>query len=218
MPRTFFISGTDTNVGKTIVSAVLATKLEAHYFKPIQCGLNKMNLKDSEVVKSLSNKVKILNELYFLKKPLSPFVAANQEKKKIDVNKILQFVKKLKTKKLVIEGAGGLNVPINSNYLMSDLCQKLNTPLILVSRTKLGTINHTLMSLEVIKKKKINLFGIIFYGKQELETLETIKFFGKKILKKNIKILGRLPVAKELSKNTIKAFTKKIKIYYEKKN
>ena len=212
MPRTYFISGTDTNVGKTIVSAVLATKLEAHYFKPIQCGLNKMNLKDSEVVKSLSNKAKILNELYFLKKPLSPFVAAKQEKKKIDVNKILQFVKNLKTKKLVIEGAGGLNVPINSNYLMSDLCQKLNTPLILVSRTKLGTINHTLMSLEVIKKKKINLLGIIFFGKQELETLETIKFFGKKILKKNIKILGRLPVAKELSRNTIQAFTKKIEI------
>ena len=212
MPRTYFISGTDTNVGKTIVSAVLATKLEAHYFKPIQCGLNKMNLKDSEVVKSLSNKAKILNELYFLKKPLSPFVAAKQEKKKIDVNKILQFVKNFKTKKLVIEGAGGLNVPINSNYLMSDLCQKLNTPLILVSRTKLGTINHTLMSLEVIKKKKINLLGIIFFGKKELETIETIKFFGKKILKKNIKILGRLPVAKELSKNTIQAFTKKIEI------
>ena len=212
MPRTYFISGTDTNVGKTIVSAVLATKLEAHYFKPIQCGLNKMNLKDSEVVKSLSNKAKILNELYFLKKPLSPFVAAKQEKKKIDVNKILQFVKNLKTKKLVIEGAGGLNVPINSNYLMSDLCQKLNTPLILVSRTKLGTINHTLMSLEVIKKKKIKLLGIIFFGKKELETLETIKFFGKKILKKNVKILGRLPVAKELSKNTIQAFTKKIEI------
>ena len=212
MPRTYFISGTDTNVGKTIVSAVLATKLEAHYFKPIQCGLNKMNLKDSEVVKSLSNKAKILNELYFLKKPLSPFVAAKQEKKKIDVNKILQFVKNLKTKKLVIEGAGGLNVPINSNYLMSDLCQKLDTPLILVSRTKLGTINHTLMSLEVIKKKKINLLGIIFFGKKELETMETIKFFGKKILKKNIKILGRLPVAKELSKNTIQAFTKKIEI------
>ena len=212
MPRTYFISGTDTNVGKTIVSAVLATKLEAYYFKPIQCGLNKMNLKDSEVVKFLSNKAKILNELYFLKKPLSPFVAAKQEKKKIDVNKILQFVKNLKTKKLVIEGAGGLNVPINSNYLMSDLCQKLNTPLILVSRTKLGTINHTLMSLEVIKKKKIKLLGIIFFGKKELETLETIKFFGKKILKKNVKILGRLPVAKELSKNTIQAFTKKIEI------
>ena len=212
MPRTYFISGTDTNVGKTIVSAVLATKLEAHYFKPIQCGLNKMNLKDSEVVKSLSNKAKILNELYFLKKPLSPFVAAKQEKKKIDLNKILQFVKNLKTKKLVIEGAGGLNVPINSNYLMSDLCQKLNAPLILVSRTKLGTINHTLMSLEVIKKKNINLLGIIFFGKKELETLETIKFFGKKILKKNIKILGRLPVARELSKNTIQTFTKKIEI------
>ena len=212
MIRTYFISGTDTNVGKTIVSAVLATKLEAHYFKPIQCGLNKMNLKDSEVVKSLSNKAKILNELYFLKKPLSPYVAAKLEKKKIDVNRILQFVKNLKTKKLVIEGAGGLNVPINSNYLMSDLCQKLNTPLILVSRTKLGTINHTLMSLEVIKKKKLNLIGIIFFGKKELETLETIRFFGKKILKKNIKILGRLPVAKELSKKTIKAFTKKIEI------
>ena len=172
MPRTYFISGTDTNVGKTIVSTVLATKLEAHYFKPIQCGLNKMNLKDSEVVKSLSNKVKILNELYFLKKPLSPFVAANQEKKKIDVKKILQFVKNLKTKKLVIEGAGGLNVPINSNYLMSDLCQKLNTPLILVSRTKLGTINHTLMSLEVVKKKKNKFVRYYFFWKTRVRNIE----------------------------------------------
>ena len=212
MPRTYFISGTDTNVGKTIVSTVIATKLEAYYFKPIQCGLNEMNLKDSEVVNSLSDKVKILNELYFLKKPLSPFVAAKHEKKIIDVNKIVKFVKNLKTKKLVIEGAGGLNVPINSNYLMSDLCKKLDIPLILVSKTKIGTINHTLMSLEVIKKKKINLLGIIFFGKQELETLEVIKFFGKKILKKNIRILGRLPVAKELSRNTIQAFTKRIDI------
>ena len=68
------------------------------------------------------------------------------------------------------------------------------------------------MSLEIIKKKKINLMGIIFFGKKELETVETIRFFGKKILKKNVKILGRLPVAKELSRNTIQAFTKKIEI------
>ena len=89
----------------------------------------------------------------------------------------------------------------------------MNTPLILVSRTKLGTINHTLMSLEVIKKKKNKSVGNYFFlEKKELETMETIKFFGKKILKKNIKILGRLPVAKELSKNTIQAFTKRIEI------
>ena len=190
MPRTYFISGTDTNVGKTIVSAVLATKLEAYYFKPIQCGLNKMNLKDSEVVKSLSNKAKILNELYFLKKPLSPFVAAKQEKKKIDVNKILQFVKNLKTKKLVIEGAGGLNVPINSNYLMSDLCQKLNTPLILVSRTKLGTINHTLMSLEVIKKKKNKTVGNHFFWKKRVRNVGNNKVLWKKNLEKKYKNTG----------------------------
>ena len=187
MPRTYFISGTDTNVGKTIVSAVLATKLEAYYFKPIQCGLNKMNLKDSEVVKSLSSKAKILNELYFLKKPLSPFVAAKQEKKKIDVNKILQFVKNLKTKKLVIEGAGGLNVPINSNYLMSDLCQKLDTPLILVSRTKLGTINHTLMSLEVIKKKKNKSVGKNFFWKKRVRNIGNYKVLRKKNFEKKYK-------------------------------
>ena len=70
---------------------------------------------------------------------------------------------------------------------MSDLCQKLNTPLILVSRTKLGTINHTLMSFGGYKKKKINLLGIIFFGKKELETMETIKFFGKKNFKKKYK-------------------------------
>ena len=95
---------------------------------------------------------------------------------------------------------------------MSDLCQKLDTPLILVSRTKLGTINHTLMSLEVIKKKKNKSVGNHFFWEKRVRNVGNNKILWKKDFKKNIKILGRLPVAKELSKNTIQAFTKKIEI------
>ena len=116
-------------------------------------------------------------------------MAAKYEKKKIDVDKILKFVKNFKTKKLVIEGAGGLNVPINSNYLMSDLCQKLDTPLILVSRTKLGTINHTLMSFEVIKKKNKTVWNHFFW-KKRVRNVGNNKVLWKKNLEKKYKNTG----------------------------
>ena len=90
---------------------------------------------------------------------------------------------------IIIEGAGGLNVPINNSQLMVDLMKFIDLPVILVSRTKLGTINHTLMSLEIIKKKKINLKGIIFVGNDEPSTIRTIKEFGKIIFKPEFFIL-----------------------------
>ena len=86
-------------------------------------------------------------------------------------------------KQIIIEGAGGLQVPINNQYLMSDLAKKINLPLILVCKTSLGTINHSLLSIELIKKK-INFKGLIFVGKNINETIKTIEFFGQKILGK----------------------------------
>ena len=95
---------------------------------------------------------------------------------------------------------------------MSDLSKKMNLPMVLVSRTKLGTINHTLMSLEIIKRQRINFFGIIFIGENEMETIDSIDYFGKKILKKKINIIGRLPFVKKISINKIKYLSTKIVI------
>ena len=128
------------------------------------------------------------------------------------MKKLLILKKNCTSEKLIIEGAGGLYVPIKKNFFMSDLSKKLDLPLVLVSRTRLGTINHTLMSIEIIKRQRINFFGIIFIGKNEMETIDSIDYFGKKILKKKINILGRLPFVKKISINKIKYLSTKIVI------
>ena len=134
------------------------------------------------------------------------------KKKKIDLNKIFEIKKLEMDKKLLVEGAGGLYVPIKRNYFMSDLCKDFGLPLILVTKTDLGTINHTLMSLEIIKYKRINLHGIIFIGDQQKDTVDYIKTAGKNIIKQKIKILGRLPFLKKITPQHIKEFGKKVKL------
>ena len=207
----FFVSGTDTNIGKTIVSAILVKKLNASYHKPIQCGTNSFNEKDSDVIKRICRDCSIIRETYFLKNPLSPNIASKIENKKIDLKKILDIKKNNIKQKIIIEGAGGLQVPINNKFLMSDLISKFNLPLILVCRTQLGTINHTLLSLEILKIKNIHLHGLVFVGDENLEAIETIKFFGKKILKTNVNVLARLPIAKKFGKKEVD----KYQIYFE---
>ena len=210
MIKGFFISGTDTNVGKTIVSSILATKLSAWYYKPIQCGSNNNNEIDSDVVEKLSKNSRIIKETYFFKNPINPFDASLIEKKKIIIKKIIE-IRNIKTNdKIIIEGAGGLYVPIKKNYLMIDLSKDLDLPLILVSRTNLGTINHTLMSLEIIRKRKIKFLGVIFVGKNERNTINTINILGKKILGKRLNILGRIPIIKTLDQSSIKKLTSRI--------
>ena len=100
------------------------------------------------------------------------------------------------TEPLVIEGAGGLQVPINKDLLVSDLIGMFDLPTILVCRTQLGTINHTLMSIEIIKKKEINFKGLIFTGNQNSDSINTILNFGEKIYGSKIKLLGRIPFIK----------------------
>ena len=150
--NSFFITGTDTGVGKTLVSAILAKKYNAYYYKPIQCGLNRSGDKDSDIVLNIFKDVSVIKETYFFKNPLSPNIAAKKENVNIEISQFLK-VDKIDYP-IVIEGAGGLQVPIDEKILMSDLINHFNLPTILVSRTQLGTINHTLMSIDIIKKKK----------------------------------------------------------------
>ena len=212
MIKGFFISGTGTNVGKTIISSVLVKKLGADYFKPIQCGKNSSSETDSDVVKKLCPKVKIFTESYFFIKPESPNIASQKENKKVELEELLKIRKEKTNNKIIIEGAGGLQVPINDNYLMSDVAKKFNLPLILVAKTSLGTINHTLMSIQIIKEKKINFCGIVFIGNNREKTIKTIKLFGERILKNKIKIIGIVPKVKKITRKSIDNFTKLLSI------
>ena len=212
MIKGFFISGTGTNVGKTIISSVLVKKLGADYFKPIQCGKNSSSETDSDVVKKLCPKVKIFAESYFFNKPESPNIASRKENKKVELKELLKIRKEKTNNKIIIEGAGGLQVPVNDNYLMSDVAKKFNLPLILVAKTSLGTINHTLMSIQIIKEKKINFCGIIFIGNKREKTIKTIKLFGERILKKKIKIIGIVPMVGKITRKSIDNFTRLLNI------
>ena len=161
MNKTYFVTGIGTEIGKTVCSAVLVEKLKADYWKPIQAG--DLDNSDSLKVQNLiSNSVsKFHPEVYRLTQPFSPHYAAELDGVNIDLNKIIipQTINNL-----IIEGAGGLMVPINRKDLMIDLIQKLSVEVILIWKNYLGSINHTLLSIEALKSRNINVKGIIFNG------------------------------------------------------
>lgn len=166
-----FITGTDTGCGKTVVCAALVKHFQAQgidcgYMKPISCGPKNDN--DAVYLKKilkLKDPLELINPIN-LPYPLAPYVAAKKAKKKINLNKIKKAYSKLCTlhSALIIEGAGGLLVPIKKDYLVADLIKDLKTPTIIVARAGLGTQNHTLLTIEALRKRKIKILGIIMNG------------------------------------------------------
>lgn len=175
-PKQIFVTGIGTGVGKTIVAAILTEALQADYWKPVQCG--SLDKSDSIIVQSLiSNNVSTIHpEAYRFKTAASPHYAAQQEEAKIDLNRLRL---PNTNRPLVIEGAGGLMVPLNEGALVVDLIKQLNVPVVLVARNYLGSINHTLLSIEILKTRGIRLAGIIFNGKNYFDNEEIISHFGK---------------------------------------
>ena len=167
----FFITGTDTHIGKTVVSAWLCTQLKASYWKPIQTG--SMEGTDTSWIQSLG--ISTYPESYCYQAPLSPHLAAAQEGDTIALSSI-----KLPTDQpLVVEGAGGVLVPLNERCLMIDLIQALHLPTIVVASTRLGTINHTLLTIEALKHRSIPIKGIILNGLPNADIIEAIEYFSQ---------------------------------------
>ncbi len=159
--RPLFVTGIGTGIGKTIVSAILVEKLHADYWKPIQSG--DLEQSDTNTVKSLiSNPRSYFHpEVYRLTQPFSPHKSAALDGITIDINKITL---PQTNNNLIIEGAGGLMVPLNDNHLIIDLIAQLGAEVILVSRNYLGSINHTLLSVEALQNRNITIKAIIFNG------------------------------------------------------
>lgn len=194
MANNYFVSGIGTDIGKTIASAVLCEAFKADYWKPIQAG--NVESSDPMIVQNLiSNTVtEIHAPSYSFEIPASPHFAAEKEGRDIEIEKIKIPVTR---NTLFIEGAGGLLVPINRNELVIDLIEELNIPVILVVRNYLGAINHTLLSIEALKHRRIQLTGIIYNGGNRLENIEFVeKFTG-------IKTLGSIPDLEVINKETI---------------
>ena len=193
----YFISGIGTNIGKTIVSAILTEALEADYWKPIQAG--DLENSDTNKVKNLvSNKKSVFHkEAYCLTQPMSPHAAAKMDGIEINLNDIKPPTT---NNKLIIEGAGGLMVPLNDNTLIIDLIEKIPTEVILVSQNYLGSINHTLLSIESLQTRNINIKGIIFNGDENAATEQFILSYTK------VNCLGRIKQHTVINKEVVLSY------------
>jgi dethiobiotin synthetase len=179
----FVVSGTGTNIGKTVFCAGLCGFLGARYWKPVQAGLPG----DSAVVAELAG-VEIVPETYTLQLAASPHQAAEEEGITIDPDSLVP-----PDGPVVIEGAGGLMVPLTREVLYIDVFARWKLPLILCAATRLGTINHTLLSIDAIRRRDIPLHGVAFIGDANDESEKIIIEIGK------VKRLGRLPVVEPLT-------------------
>lgn len=185
------VTGTDTGVGKTVAAAALAWRLGASYWKPVQAGLDEET--DSEAVARLVG-VEILPEAYRLTTPCSPHRAAEIDGVKIDVDRLVP-----PPGRVVIEGAGGALVPLTRELVYADLFARWGLPVVVVARTTLGTINHSLLTIEALRARSIWVGGVIFSGDAMPDSEATICAMGK------IRSLGRIPALDPLTPETLRA-------------
>lgn len=198
MQKKYFITGIGTDVGKTVVSAIITEALQADYWKPIQAG--DLDFSDTHKVQALvSNTTSVFHpNSYALKTPMSPHASAAIDDVTINITNIVPP----KTENhLVIEGAGGLLVPINDTQTIADLIQE-DYHVIVVSRHYLGSINHTLMTLKLLEQMKCDV-SILFNGPEHPTTETIIKKMG------NVNVLGRIDEEATLNKEVIKKYAKK---------
>ena len=189
MTRAFVVTGTDTGIGKTVFAAGLTAALGGVYWKPVQSGLN--DDEDSETVAGLAGlpPERIVPAAYRLRTPCSPHRAAEIDGVEIDAARLSPPAA---DRPLVIEGAGGVLVPLTRTTLYADLFARWALPTILVARTSLGTINHSLLSLEALRSRGVPLAGIAFVGDANDDTEATICAMGR------APRLGRLPMLERL--------------------
>ena len=201
--RRLFVTGIGTNVGKTVISAILTQKLQADYWKPIQAGdLN--NTDSMKVSQWVDNTISTIHpEAYRLTQPMSPHTAAERDGININLKDIISAET---TRNLIIEGAGGLMVPLNKNDLVVDMISHLQAEAVLVSRHYLGSINHTILSIEALRSRNISITGIIFNGDENRDTESIIESVCA------VPILGRIPKIDNLNQYSINHYVNYINI------
>lgn len=181
--RGVFVTGTDTNIGKTLVCAWLAQNWAAAYWKPVQSGA--VEGTDYDSVATLAPAAQILPPAYVMQAPLSPHEAGKREGIRVELSSLVP--PPATDRPLVVEGAGGIMVPLNENALMIDLAERLKLPVLVVARTTLGTINHTLMTLEMLRRRSIPILGVVMNGMDNPANCQAIEHFGA------VPVLARIP-------------------------
>jgi dethiobiotin synthetase len=191
----YIIAGIGTEIGKTFISSILTEALQADYWKPIQSGA--LDFTDTDTIRSLISNTKTVfhSEAYRLNEPMSPHAAAAIDGVEIELSK---FELPQTNNHLIVELAGGIMVPLNDRETNIDLIKKLNIPVILISKNYLGSINHTLLSVEVLKMINISVKGLIFNGEQNKSSEDFILNYTK------LECLGRVNFEENIDKNVVK--------------
>jgi dethiobiotin synthase len=196
MAKGFFVTGTDTNIGKTVLSALLCSSLPARYWKPIQTGASEGS--DRQQVIRLSGMAPDLAapEAYVFDDPVSPHMAAQRAGEEISLERI-RLPEYYGDLPVIVEGAGGIMVPINRAEFMKDLMRRLGLPVILASRSTLGTINHTLLSINALRDAGLEVLGVVLIGPEDTDNRHAIERYG------GIAVIGHIPVLQEISREAL---------------
>jgi dethiobiotin synthetase len=187
----FFVTGTDTGVGKTVLSALLAAALDAVYWKPVQTGARERT--DRESVRRWAEvpEERLPPERYCFDEPVSPHLAARIAGVRIAVDSC-GLPASLSGRQWIVEGAGGVLVPLNERELMLDLMRHLGFPVVVAARTALGTINHTLLTLAALRNAHLEIRGVVLIGAANIENRRAIEHYG------DIRVIGHIPVLERI--------------------
>ena len=189
----FFLTGTDTEVGKTVICAWLMVHYQYNYWKPIQSGMDSPDTKTIQKITGFDNSF-FFPPAYELQQPLSPHESAKRDG--IDIE-LTNLSLPQKEGKIIVEGAGGILVPINEKYFIVDIIKKLELPILLVARSGLGTINHTLLTVNELKKRNLPLRGIILNGEKNQSNKEAVEKYS------GVSVVSELEPIKTLDKKTL---------------
>lgn len=193
-PDKVFVAGIGTGVGKTLVSAILAEALQADYWKPVQTGTIVSTDKEEVEILVSNNVTKVFENAMEFLHPYSPHYAASIEGRNIDISQIQMPQTR---NRLVVEGAGGLLVPLNNDHLMIDLVKKWGIPVVLVAKHYLGSINHTLLSVESVRQRGIPLAGIVFNGDKFADNEEIITTHAR------IPVIGKVEFGEDIDRRFV---------------
>ena len=205
MLRGVFVTGTDTGVGKTVVSAALfhryRTAIGLRYWKPVQTGIEQDD--DTATVAELGRCTP--DELFMsgvrLERPLSPHLSARLSGRTIALPPLVECANaESSPARFIVEGAGGALVPINDDELMTDLMARLRLPAVVVARSTLGTINHTMLTIEALRRRRIEIAGIVMVGDRDADNREAIERYGR------VAVVGEMPRFDPLTSDTLSAW------------
>jgi dethiobiotin synthetase len=189
----YFVTGTDTNVGKTVLSALLVAALDAVYWKPVQTGASEGTDRESVRTWSEATDDRLPLERFRFDPPVSPHLASREAGIPIALD-AFHLPEAPAGRQWIVEGAGGVMVPLNERELMRDLIRRIGFPVIVAARTSLGTINHTLLTLAALREARLPICGVALIGDENIENRRAIEHYG------NVRVVGHIPILENINR------------------